>query len=26
VQKVTDEFVALIDDRTKAKEDDILAV
>jgi len=26
VQKVTDEFVALIDERTKAKEDDILAV
>jgi len=26
VQKVTDEFVALIDDRTKAKEEDILAV
>ncbi len=26
VQKVTDEFVALIDDRTRAKEDDILAV
>lgn len=26
VQKVTDEYVALIDDRTKAKEEDILAV
>ncbi len=26
VQKVTDEFVALIDERTRAKEDDILAV
>jgi ribosome recycling factor len=26
VQKVTDEFIALIDQRTKTKEDDILAV